>query len=1200
MEQSQSESSSHRTGGNDAVAFTSGPQGAPFSAGVVHAWLAADRRPPLVATGISTGAISAAAMRRVYQELEHEDDRDLEAKRWSWYQRYYQAIIADPLAPIWRSVPDPIDFSAETPPAKDPSVPESLKSDSEEARRHYYLLIKLAVWLANLPIRVSTLATLLVMYVRLTEGYGVSQWRWLSAFINTISLLWNAGITAIGLLFHVIRRPQWIVESAFATQAKRIVRPLFGWTIYLMAVAAPILVLAILYAEYSGLHRLTGWSKTICALTALILPIALAGSAIGFWIRRRSAFQITKPAASKKKRTRPSLLDGNLDITRSLLHPYEIKRAIYDLFVKDAPDFTQQLSNAQVKAVFVCAALEEVNQVSLKETLDIGTALIAALAIPALLPPQKVDGAFLLTNPTTANTGKTFHIVDGAAVRFNPLPAFFHWCKHAGKSLTDKLERSDKTPTLHVVYNVPTQYDGLALEAPGIPCPDIVESALNALKLERRRDTRQEVRQTNELSHLEWLRRQLQPNKDGSAMAIFADEIAPRQQIELGNVLSPDPDKLRRTIADGCRATLETLYTIQLAQQSHEGRDRVLCSDLLKTIAPRRKALLEKCGGLGAVCDSCTGQLEYRKAVDPSAPQPGLLQTYGFDHRPTPAEIAHRFPQLAEERPKVVFLGSGGVFRGAFHIGVLAAMYQAKLFPDLVVGASVGTLMGGALCRLTTDQQNAPQVLTDLAALFAEVDKKVSLTLTLKNASKQLGIRLRRIRLSPSELARKVRQGSKADPGFAATGAPPVLTDALAEVFAIPHQNTAAIASEFVAGHISAAVASFLGQVRRETLPSFDITNCIMGASLLEDQAKLLMGFDANRDSSKVQPYQQDGANPKVAFFATTSFLNASCSLLLGRDFLSPCKSWNAVQEGLCSSAFPAVFAARAEADLLPGIGRTGRFFADGGMFDNLPFFPAFEVLLEIQKAAPFADSTALQKLVLNRGKNPNLIVSAGLNQRPLRDPNQPSDTITDIKKRARTLSYESKTSTFVTSLRKRNQILIDLGEKPLEQLSAEQQNLLNTYVSGTVVSITPSDEQHINPTFAFCKSLGLKKARVQASIGDGCFQSLAQFSTNTLVARQLPQEVTLPPQQPKLQFWKRLEFWKPPKPAQPTGSLCPYFQIGGKPFQCPFSLGDSADVQGVYNVCKTDPVHRAAVFQIDRKLATGKPPAQAKGAAAG
>lgn len=76
-----------RTGGNDAVAFTSGPQGAPFSAGVVHAWLAADRERPLVATGISMGTFAAVAMRRVYEELEHADSDDLEVRRWRWYQR---------------------------------------------------------------------------------------------------------------------------------------------------------------------------------------------------------------------------------------------------------------------------------------------------------------------------------------------------------------------------------------------------------------------------------------------------------------------------------------------------------------------------------------------------------------------------------------------------------------------------------------------------------------------------------------------------------------------------------------------------------------------------------------------------------------------------------------------------------------------------------------------------------------------------------------------------------------------------------------------------------------------------------------------------------------------------------------------------------------------------------------------------------
>jgi len=64
-------SADSRTRGDDAVAFTAGYQGAPFSAGVLHAWLAADRERPIVAIGISMGTFAAAAMRRAYEELEH-------------------------------------------------------------------------------------------------------------------------------------------------------------------------------------------------------------------------------------------------------------------------------------------------------------------------------------------------------------------------------------------------------------------------------------------------------------------------------------------------------------------------------------------------------------------------------------------------------------------------------------------------------------------------------------------------------------------------------------------------------------------------------------------------------------------------------------------------------------------------------------------------------------------------------------------------------------------------------------------------------------------------------------------------------------------------------------------------------------------------------------------------------------------------
>ncbi|WP_158945099.1 patatin-like phospholipase family protein [Granulicella sp. S190] len=1157
-----------RTGGNDAVAFTSGPEGTSFSAGAVHAWLAADRERPKVATGISMGTIAAAAMRRVYEELEHEDGDDLEVKRWRWYQRYYQAITQNPIGPLWDALPNPVDFFSETPPARDPSVPASLSKESEYARRHYYLLTKCGIWLANLPVRLSSVATLAVMYVRRSERYGVRILTW-------ISFYWNLFLSVLGVNFHLVRSPQWIAEGGFLTSRRKTVRPLIGWPMYLFAWFAPLLLAALLALSIWGLYWLLG----VCDIPSkLRWPCILAVLFCIFLLLDRWAYnkvtasgkpKAQKPGVAEKRTWYGKLLlkvvADNLDITKGLLHPFEVRRAIYDLFVKGAPDFVLHGPPPDaVKALFVCAALEETDQIILKENMPVVDALTAALAIPGLLPPQAVGRQWIATQ--TATNPKTFQVIDGASVRTNPLPAFFDWCKRlSDPDLRECLMRKDGvTPSLHVVYNVPTGYDGSIQDAPGMPCPDIVLSAQTAIQLAKRRDTRQEVRQTNNLSRLEWHRRLLIPDSPG-VLIIFADEIAPRKQIDLGNDLSPDHDKLRCTVADGCRATLETLYREDIHLLRH-GAAKVSCIKLLAHVAPRRAGAMTGCGGLKAVCDTCTGVLEYRPAVSPGAPQEGALQTYGQQAPPTNKQLVNLFPQLAEEKSKVIFLGSGGVFRGAFHIGVMAAMYQTELFPDLVVGASVGTLMGGALCRMTVgDPAKAPEVLSDLTALFSHVDKKVSLTFTLKNATKQLGIRAREIRLSPSELARKVRSGSQSDAGYAATGAPPVLTDALSSLFVIPHISTAAISSQFVAGHFSEAVARFLSEVRRETLASFDIQSCIMGVSLLEAETRRLLAFSASGDElTKVQPYQDNTpSGRKVAFFGTTSFLNSSSSLVLGRDFLTTAPSWSATQQGLCSSAFPAVFAARTEAELMPGAGRMDRYFADGGMFDNLPFFPALEVLSAIQRAVPFASPAEVQARVQSRAASPNLIISAGLNASPVPDVNVQSDTMFAVKDRATSLSYESKTSTFKTSARKSLSILREIGQQNLSALDPRQLEFLNGFVAGAVVDITPTDANHINPTFAFCNSLGMRTQRVQASIGDGCYRSMQQFSKNHHVRERLAQN-------------DKLVEWIAPadRPTSTPANSCPYFKIGPSSFLCPFTQAHAPEAKNVYVVCSTDAAH--------------------------
>src|SRR5438105_9783566 len=104
-----------RKPGHDAVCFTAGAKGAPFAAGVIHAYLAADRPAPKVTAGISMGGLSAAGLERCYRELSKGGGGDREVLRWSWFRRYLDAITNAPLDVIWNAIPDPVDFFADKP-----------------------------------------------------------------------------------------------------------------------------------------------------------------------------------------------------------------------------------------------------------------------------------------------------------------------------------------------------------------------------------------------------------------------------------------------------------------------------------------------------------------------------------------------------------------------------------------------------------------------------------------------------------------------------------------------------------------------------------------------------------------------------------------------------------------------------------------------------------------------------------------------------------------------------------------------------------------------------------------------------------------------------------------------------------------------------------------------------------------------------
>jgi NTE family protein len=71
-----------------------------------------------------------------------------------------------------------------------------------------------------------------------------------------------------------------------------------------------------------------------------------------------------------------------------------------------------------------------------------------------------------------------------------------------------------------------------------------------------------------------------------------------------------------------------------------------------------------------------------------------LLAACGQRPGPVPAERLPRFEPLAGPAPRIALvLGSGGP-RGFAHIGVLAALEEMGIHPDLIVGSSVGSMVG--------------------------------------------------------------------------------------------------------------------------------------------------------------------------------------------------------------------------------------------------------------------------------------------------------------------------------------------------------------------------------------------------------------------------------------------------------------------------------------------------------------------------
>ena len=1162
---------------DDAVCFTAGLHGVSFGAGTIHAYLASDRTPPKITAGISVGALTAAVMERCYVELR---ESRTEAARWTWLRRYLSFLLDRPYDVAWQAIPNPSDFVADLPPVAEtglPTLPDGSTDPEWElrearARRKLHIIARFGLWCSHLPVTLSSAGWIMVRFARHEEQDApVRVAQWWNALCLWARILWFEWL----VLLQIILRPQFFPEWQFRAGGEMIsrlpLRPLFGWKLWLATLllgsATIASWIANLWVVLQGIFQ----EKTTHVLhlglllgftCAPLVPIFLGRvKFLRKWMRRTNHWGFKK-------------ILTHLGIRRSLIDDFYLRLKLFRLFENHG--VTPTLKDLTFPVLMVASPLQILDTSpsqlwpGVKSCVSIVDALRASLAVPRLFSPAVVTGANLDHWLEGPHKPVRLDLVDASVVRHNPLPALIRFLSEPQNSGVAEI-LSKPESRVHLVYDIPVQPKPLPplMDPNDEPrLPNIVETGFASKRLEQRRDSRLEVVRTNFVSEIERVLRMATGKVSSSDVHTFTvDEIAPEKELTLENTLQPTETEILTHIADGCRHSLSVLYRDEIAEVGNNAP--VECGVLLRHVAPKRDwRISDRYGvpGLAEVCRHCPRTL--RAAVVPA--DSVLPANFHAGH----GELAKRFPELAGDRPRIVFIASGGVFRGSFHVGMIGAMHATGLKPDMIVGASVGTLLGAALGSMfSSSGQQAGVKLRRLTNLFLELDQRVALTKTLKSAMKDIGIRSRgaSMKLSPNTLRKMVRAGTRQDPGSAITGAPPALIDAISDLFLIPYRATARIASEFVAGHVTRATHTFWTQIRTETIDRLGIYDALIGSSLLERETRLVLG-DVAQD---VQPFLE---HSRIAFFATAVNLVTEWITILGAQLTAD--RYDLIEALLASSAFPMAFAPRRASALYPGIGRRDVFYGDGGMFDNLPFVPAFEVLREVQMdrlQSTLGRGRWRQELV-RRHREPDLFLVGALNIRQTEDEPDAYDSLRKIAARATSLEDNEKIYGMERSSRKIDRQIAQLraeAEPGDAALPREQEQFLNGLVNAAVMPVYPADEDHLNGTYEFCAAMGMDRDRIRRSIADGCFQTMLGIAK---AQEEVPHSMTSRSVAALTAMGRVPGIVIDYKPQAKRYGRCPFFRLrteaeDTKSIECPFE-----GMHGIYGTCREDLVHIAAL----------------------
>lgn len=558
---------------------------------------------------------------------------------------------------------------------------------------------------------------------------------------------------------------------------------------------------------------------------------------------------------------------------------------------------------------------------------------------------------------------------------------------------------------------------------------------------------------------------------------------------------------MESAVADGCRALLQRLLTeaeggdLHLAARGLWERREITVSGADAYVPCRRlfvagKGPLQPLPGNSAadnpgpglpdICRRCAA-IRGRKPEEDALPQHVRLPWKIAAEAAPPAAKKPQVKPAEFPDPAVAFLFSGGVFRGVFQVGFANAVSELGLMPDIVAGASVGTIIGALVGRVLRCEGRAARrfQMQRLAGTFLAIDQFV-MTDRFADFVRHLSVRAAGADFSLRDADLFFRRYD--------TGASAPLADrarrvvaGLERVFYISPFELRDFTETLRNGDYRSSWSQVKGFVQ-DWLDRSGVGLELLGPEPLEMLINGIIFNDRPPAHAGFGSFatRRDDADQRPRF----QLLGTTTNLTKGRLEILRAESGAQLIPGLlASSAFPAVFRPRWSWELFAQSNSADQF-CDGGVMDNLPLDSVVEYLSE-------KDETTGCWRYLRRPEVPHLILTASLEPDPedWTDGNLfPPEKIKDyagswpvLSSRAGELRYNEKISKFAGAQKYIRAIIEHRKDSGEMGFNPQDENLpLNLEVA----VVKP---QWLCSTFAFHTMLGFRRRDQAASIAHGC-----------------------------------------------------------------------------------------------------------------